>query len=210
MVSRNFQNFFQLSLVNSIQVNSPIIQVKEFKYKNDTKSVVVLCARKMLGVKIVESEMKYIFEHKFNSDQYSVDCGGSNDLGNKSDYLYSLSLNGQLCLFQNETKIFQARVRKQLEILIRTWKHQNHLETHRRHPDCYVSNLTVYHLCFQLNLNPFPSGHSKYAFTFAFGIFAEARFNIYPTKAIHSVKFSSKYFGNHGRITENEIRCTGF
>ena len=60
------------------------------------------------------------------------------------------------------------------------------------------------------NLNPFRSGHSKYAFTFAFGIFAEARFNIYPTKAIHSVKFSSKYFGNHGRITENEIRCTGW
>ena len=59
------------------------------------------------------------------------------------------------------------------------------------------------------NLNPFPSGHSKYAFTFAFGIFTEARFNIHPTKAIHSVKFSSKYFGNHGRITENEIRCTG-
>ena len=75
----------------------------------------VLCARKMLGVKIVENEMKYIFEHKFNCDQYSVDCGGSNDLGNKSDYLYSLSLNGQLCLFQNETKIFQARVRKKLE-----------------------------------------------------------------------------------------------
>ena len=121
--------FFQLSLVNSIQVNSPIIQVKEFKYKNDTKSVVVLCARKMLGVKIVESEMKYIFEHKFNCDQYSVDCGGSNDLGNKSDYLYSLSLNGQLCLFQNETKIFQARVRKQLEIFIRTWKHLNQFET---------------------------------------------------------------------------------
>ena len=59
------------------------------------------------------------------------------------------------------------------------------------------------------NLNPFPSEHSKYAFTFAFGIFTEARFNIHPTKAIHRVKFSSKYFGNHGRITENEICCTG-
>ena len=99
-------------MVNSIQINSPVIQVKEFKYNNDerTKIVVVLCARKMLGVKIVENEMKYIFEHKFNSDQYSMDCGGSNDIGNKSDYLYSVSLNGQLCLFQNETKIFQARV----------------------------------------------------------------------------------------------------
>ena len=53
-------------------------------------------------------ELRYIFEHKLNVDYYSVDCGGADGHEVKSDLIFALAMNGELSVFQNETRVFQG------------------------------------------------------------------------------------------------------
>ena len=55
-------------------------------------------------------EIRYLFEHKLNSDYYSIDAGGANGADVKSDFIFALAVNGELSVFQNETKIFQVQI----------------------------------------------------------------------------------------------------
>lgn len=55
-------------------------------------------------------ELRYIFEHKLSSDYYSLDCGGADGHEVKSDFIYALSMNGELSVFQNETRVFQVHM----------------------------------------------------------------------------------------------------
>ena len=55
-------------------------------------------------------ELRYIFEHKLSSDYYSLDCGGADGHEVKSDFIYALSMDGELSVFQNETRVFQVHM----------------------------------------------------------------------------------------------------
>jgi hypothetical protein len=114
----------KIRFINNLKFESPILQIKRFHYANqpDQETIVVLCPRRLIGIKIqisdtgptedLKATLKYLFEHKMNTDNtlYTVEVGGYDGINLKSDFIFSLSLTGLLQLFQNETKIFEVQI----------------------------------------------------------------------------------------------------
>jgi len=116
----------ELNQIAKVQVKSPVLQLKPFTHgpNMELDTLVVLCSRKLIGVKCVATnsvdgaaddqkqqyDLRYIFEHKLNVDYYSVDCGGADGHEVKSDLIFALAMNGELSVFQNETRVFQVHM----------------------------------------------------------------------------------------------------